>query len=82
MCDPQLAGNSIFQHTGASLVTAQLNDSSFIAEDIWTIPVNIFIYLVCDYVRTYIIATYNLYVYICIHMFMVIMFVFFVIYVI
>lgn len=42
MCDVQLAGKGIFQHTGASLVMAQLNDSSFIAEDIWTIPVSIY----------------------------------------
>lgn len=42
MCDAQLAGKGIFHHTGASLVMAQLNDSSFIAENIWTIPVSMF----------------------------------------
>ena len=40
VCDAQLAGKGIFQHTGASLVMAQLNDSSFIAEHIWTVPVS------------------------------------------
>jgi len=42
VCDVQLAGKGIFQHTGASLVMAELNDSSFIVEDIWTIPVSNF----------------------------------------
>ena len=45
MCDVQLAGKGIFQHTGASLVMmAQLNDNGFIAEHIWTIPVSIFVH--------------------------------------
>lgn len=48
VCDVQLAGKGIFQHTGASLVMAQLNDSSFIAEHIWTIPVSIFLHI-CIY---------------------------------
>ena len=59
MCDVQLAGKGIFQHTGASLVMAQLNDSSFIAEHIWTIPVSIFLHIVihifiCQWCGTYV----------------------------
>ena len=45
MCDVQLAGKGIFQHTGASLVMAELKDSSFIAENIWTIPVSLFVHI-------------------------------------
>ena len=56
MCDVQLAGKGIFQHTGASLVMAQLNDSSFIAEHIWTIPVSRFVHNL--YLVTYIYARY------------------------
>ena len=45
MCDVQLAGKGIFQHTGASLVMAELKESSFIAENIWTIPVSLFVHI-------------------------------------
>jgi len=38
--DVQLAGKGIFYHTGASLVMGQLNDTSFIAEKVLSIPVS------------------------------------------
>ena len=40
MRDVQLAGKGIFYHTGASLVMGQLNDTSFIAENVLSIPVS------------------------------------------